>query len=484
MPLFVKSAIHPNISAGLEKIFGVPVIEAYSSTESGRICGNPLPPRRRKHGTVGPPTLHSNVLIVDDDGSPMVNGERGKVIVRGANVFDRYDHSASAIESAFSGEWYRTGDVGFFDEDGYLTLVGRTKEMINRGGQKIAPVEVDEALLAHPEISDAAAFAVPHPTLGEVVGAAIVVTPNSHVTEQGLSGYLRNRLDPFKWPRAFVFVEQIPRGPSGKIRRQQVVQLFETLNPRPHRFLDHQGLLADGAASPTEAKLETLWKALLQSTSLSNDDFFIRCSGQINLLRQYLFHVELGLEAVFSDASTLRTMAAKIEGLEGKARTGRSPDLPLLTIDDRVPRHRGNSQSGKKKFNRKSRASEKEVFDLFALDKDTGLRRMRPGAGSGSVVANSHGYRSPDISLQKSAGTIRFAFLGDSLTFGSWSGGNETTWPFHAIETLRRAHGGFSCDYINAAIPGNGITQVGVRVSRIDFEVPTRRRRSCSGHGR
>ncbi len=200
------------------------------------------------------------------------------------------------------------------------------------------------------------------------------------------------------------------RGPSGKIRRQQVVQLFETLNPRPHRFLDHQGLLADGAASPTEAKLETLWKALLQKDQIgSNDDFFLiggdsLMATKLVLTVNDLFHVELGLEAVFSDASTLRTMAAKIEGLEGKARTGRSPDLPLLTIDDRVPRHRGNSQSGKKKFNRKSTASEKEVFDLFALDKDTGLRRMRPGAGSGSVVANSHGYRSPDISLQKVCG--------------------------------------------------------------------------------
>jgi acyl-CoA synthetase (AMP-forming)/AMP-acid ligase II len=170
--------LDPAITAGLEEIFGVPVIEAYSSTESGRICGNPLPPRRRKPGSVGLPTLHSEVSIVDGKGHPLKRGEQGEVVVRGACVFDGYDRNPTANAQAFFGDWYRTGDVGVFDQDGYLHLVGRIKEMINRGGQKISPVDVDESLVAHPEIADAAAFAVPHPMLGEVVGAAVVLKPH------------------------------------------------------------------------------------------------------------------------------------------------------------------------------------------------------------------------------------------------------------------------------------------------------------------
>ena len=457
----------PSISAGLEKMFGVPVIEAYSSTESGRICGNPLPPKRRKHGTVGPPTFGSEVSIVDDDGRPVASGERGEVVVRGAGVFDGYDHDPAANDAAFFGEWYRTGDIGFFDEDGYLALVGRTREMINRGGQKIAPVEVDEALLAHPEISEAAAFAVAHPVLGEVVGAAIVTKSGSRLTEQAIIDHLRGRLEPFKWPRAFVFVEQIPRGPSGKIRRQEVVALFDTLHSAPHRAGARRVAGVDGAESPTEAKLGELWRALLRKDAIGPDEDFFQIGGdslaatQLVLTVNDLFHVEVNLAAVFSDARTIRTMAARIEALENVPRTGRTPDLPLLAIDERVPLHRGHNDP-EREARHKLAGTDSRQLALFVLDKATGLRLMRPGAAFGAVVANSHGFRSPEISVRKPAGQIRFAFLGDSLTFGSWTGGNETTWPFHAVEALRDAADGMACDYINAAMPGNGIRHVSV----------------------
>ena len=222
--------LDPAITAGLEEIFSVPVIEAYSSTESGRICGNPLPPRRRKFGTVGLPTLHSEVAVVDDDGDPLATGERGEVVVRGANVFDGYADNPAANATAFLGEWYRTGDVGFFDDEGYLTLVGRIKEMINRGGQKIAPIEIDDALLAHPAIADAAACGLPHPTLGEIVGAAVVLKAHAQTNEGEILAFLRDRLAPFKWPRRLAFVERIPRGPSGKALRYEVARLLATLH--------------------------------------------------------------------------------------------------------------------------------------------------------------------------------------------------------------------------------------------------------------
>ena len=191
----------------------------------------------------------------------MKQGDQGEVVVRGANVFDGYERNPTANEEAFFGDWYRTGDVGVFDEDGYLRLVGRIKEMINRGGQKISPIDVDAALVAHPEIADAAAFAVPHPMLGEVVAAAVVLVPNSQLSERDITAFLRHRIEPMKLPRSFVFVEQIPRGPSGKARRSELVKLFETFGPISQSA---RGSRAGEMATPTEAKLAQLWRWLLQ----------------------------------------------------------------------------------------------------------------------------------------------------------------------------------------------------------------------------
>lgn len=461
--------LDPMIAAGLERIFGVPVIEAYSSTESGRISGNPLPPRRRKHGSVGTPTMHSEVSIIDDDGRPVATGERGEVVVRGDNVFDGYEHDSAANDAAFVGAWYKTGDLGFFDEDGYLTLVGRIKEMINRGGQKISPIEVDEALLAHPDIVDAAAFSLPHPTLGDVVGAAVVLAPNARLTEQDLYDFLRDRLEPLKWPRKFAFIERIPRGPSGKARRHEVARLLETLTPTSQTPLDERFPHADGTATPTEAKLAALWKRLLHRDELGpNDDFFMvggdsLAATQLVLLANDVFQVELNLVSVFGEARTIRTMAATINALEGKPIVGRNPDLPPVSIDERILHlgdNRRDDKSDEPKAKRKSLALDSHETDLFILDKDTGLRLMRPGARLGSVQVNSYGFRSPEIPLQKPEGTIRFAFLGDSLAFGSWKHGNDATWPSYALEALRLAHAGLSCDYINAGIPGYGVSHV------------------------
>jgi acyl-CoA synthetase (AMP-forming)/AMP-acid ligase II/acyl carrier protein len=458
--------LNPDIVTGLERIFGVPVIEAYSSTESGRICGNPLPPRRRKPGSVGRPTVHSEVSLVDDRGSPVKPGEHGEVVVRGANVFDGYERNPAANEEAFFGTWYRTGDVGVFDEDGYLRLVGRIKEMINRGGQKISPVDVDAALVAHPEIADAAAFAVPHPMLGEVVAAAVVLVPDSKLSDRDIAAFLRDRIEPVKLPRSFVFVEQIPRGPSGKARRSELVKLFERFGPMsPSARRSHD----DRMATATEARLAELWQWLLQRDGLGpNDDFFLvggdsLAATQLVLAANELFNVELSLDLVFTDASRIRTMAALIDERKHWPKTGRNPDLPVDSIDERIARPRGGGRGKPRRGRLLNRARDRDVFDLFVLEKSTGLRRMRPGASYGSVQANSQGYRSPEISLEKTAGTIRLAFLGDSFVFGSWKGGNETTWPLHVLETLQASHGEVSYDYVNAGMPGNGIGEVTVQ---------------------
>ena len=458
--------LNPEIVTALERIFGVPVIEAYSSTESGRMCGNPLPPQRRKLGSVGLPTAHSEISIVDALGHPVKPGEPGEVTVRGANVFDGYERNPTANEEAFFGDWYRTGDVGVLDEDGYLRLVGRIKEMINRGGQKISPIDVDAALAAHPEIADAAAFAVPHPMLGEVVAAAVVRMPDSQLSDRDITAFLRQRIEPVKLPRSFLFVERIPRGPSGKALRAELVKLFEKFGPISPSAVDAR---ADPMTTPTEAKLAQLWKWLLQKDELGpNDDFFLAggdslAATQLILAVNELFDVELSLDLIFSDASRIRTMAAVIDERRHWPKTGRGPDLPADSIDERIARPAGGGRGDRSRGRVLNRARDRDVFDLFVLERSTGLRRMRPGARYACVQANSQGYRSVEIPLEKAKGTIRLAFLGDSFAFGSWKGGNETTWPHHTLETLRAGDDVPAYDYINAGIPGNGIGQVTVQ---------------------
>jgi acyl carrier protein len=222
-------------------------------------------------------------------------------------------------------------------------------------------------------------------------------------------------------------------------------------------------------ATATEARLAELWQWLLQRDGLGpNDDFFLvggdsLAATQLVLAANELFNVELSLDLVFTDASRIRTMAALIDERKHWPKTGRSPDLPVDSIDERIGRPRGGGRGKPRRGRLLNRARDRDVFDLFVLEKSTGLRRMRTGASYGSVQANSQGYRSPEISLEKTAGTIRLAFLGDSFVFGSWKGGNETTWPLHVLETLQASHGEVSYDYVNAGMPGNGIGEVTVQ---------------------
>jgi acyl-CoA synthetase (AMP-forming)/AMP-acid ligase II len=208
-----------------EELFGVPVQVSYSSTEAGKIAGNPQPPGVCKPGTVGP-VCGPETRIMDESGNLLSPGCPGEVMVRGEQVFEGYENDPAANEAAFTNGWFHTGDEGFFDEDGYLVLTGRIKEMINRGGEKVSPLEVDSALLEHPKIADAASFAIPHPTLGEIVGAAVIPVNGEKPTDQELTRFLADRLALFKIPSAFLVVEEIPRGPTGKILRKKLSEQF------------------------------------------------------------------------------------------------------------------------------------------------------------------------------------------------------------------------------------------------------------------
>ena len=224
---FIRScsaSLPPQVMHDLEAAFGAPVLEAYGMTEAAhQMSSNPLPPAARLPGSVGRGT-DVQISIMDAEGRHLPTGERGEVVIKGPNVVRGYENNPEANASSFVDGWFRTGDQGVLDEHGYLTLTGRLKEMINRGGEKISPREVDEVLLAHPKVAEAVAFGVPHPAWGEEVAAA--VTLNGDATEAELLAYCKERLADFKRPKRIHITTAIPRTATGKIQRRIVAQAF------------------------------------------------------------------------------------------------------------------------------------------------------------------------------------------------------------------------------------------------------------------
>jgi len=219
---FMRSSSAPlpaNTMERLESVFGIPVIEAYSMTEaSHQMTANPLEGERRP-GSVGVGAF-VGVAILDENNAECGPGIVGEVAVRGPNVTRGYHNNPAANEAAFTAGWFRTGDWGRLSDDGYLTLVGRLKELINRAGEKISPVEVDEALLSHPGVAEAVSFAVPDEKYGETVGAALVLKEGASVG--AVLSHVRSRLAAFKVPTTVYIVESIPRTATGKVQRRVV----------------------------------------------------------------------------------------------------------------------------------------------------------------------------------------------------------------------------------------------------------------------
>jgi acyl-CoA synthetase (AMP-forming)/AMP-acid ligase II len=202
----------------IEAVFGCPLVESYGMTEaSHQMCSNPLD-GPRKPGKVGR-AAGPEVAIMDDDGTILPQGGIGEVVIRGPNVTRGYEANPEANAKAFTNGWFRTGDQGMFDEDGFLLLTGRLKELINRGGEKVSPLEVDGVLSAHPAVAQVLCFAIPHAKLGEEVGAAVVLRDGHALTERELRDFCAQQLADFKVPRKVVFVAEIPKGATGKLMR-------------------------------------------------------------------------------------------------------------------------------------------------------------------------------------------------------------------------------------------------------------------------
>jgi acyl-CoA synthetase (AMP-forming)/AMP-acid ligase II len=227
-PRFIRScsaALAPTILTNLESRFGAPVIEAYGMTEAAhQIASNPLPPLVHKPGTVG---RSAEISVIDHHGQHLGAMSSGEVVVRGPNVMRGYHNNSDANAGAFIDGWFRTGDTGVIDNDGYLALTGRIKDQINRGGEKISPEEVEAVLLGHPAVAEAAVFGAPDPKYGEVVWAAVVL--RGVATTQELKAFCRTHLADFKVPNLIRIVSELPRDAIGKVQRRDLAVLFKAV---------------------------------------------------------------------------------------------------------------------------------------------------------------------------------------------------------------------------------------------------------------
>ncbi|KQU77962.1 MULTISPECIES: acyl--CoA ligase [unclassified Rhizobacter] len=219
-----SSSMPPQVIRELEEVFGAPLIEAYGMTEAThQMASNPLPPAARKPGAVGL-AAGPEVAIMGEDGSLLPAGGIGEIVIRGANVTRGYENNPKANAEGFTNGWFRTGDQGTMDADGYISLTGRLKEIINRGGEKVSPREVDEILMDHPAVAQVVCFGMPHPKLGEEVAAVVVLREGQPATERELQAFVGTRVADYKVPKKILFMDEIPKGATGKLQRIGLAQ--------------------------------------------------------------------------------------------------------------------------------------------------------------------------------------------------------------------------------------------------------------------
>ncbi len=302
-----SSALPPTTFDSLHMLTGAPVVESYGMTEaSHEMASNPLS-GLRKAGSVGLPT-GVEVALMDESGQILGSGATGEIVIRGPGVTAGYENNASANANAYCDGWFRTGDQGRFDGDGYLYISGRLKEIVNRGGEKISPREIDEALLEHPDVLQAVAFAVPHPTLGEDLAAAVILCDGAKADEFGLRNFLFARLASFKVPSSIAFVDAVPKGVTGKIQRTTL-----------HEKLGH--LLRKAFIAPRsdiERSLDLVFRDVLGCEPVGVDDNFFFLGGDSLKGAQVMARiaakhgVEVAVPVLFSHP-TIASLAVEVE---------------------------------------------------------------------------------------------------------------------------------------------------------------------------
>ncbi|MEZ0169146.1 AMP-binding protein [Microvirga sp. TS319] len=316
------------VRENLQTTLNVPVLEHYGSSEAAQIAADLPPPGPSKPGTCGVP-WPGTVAIVDEAGLPLPHGKQGEVWVRGPTLIAGYLDDPELNRSAFVDGWLRTGDLGSIDEDGFLSLHGRLTEVINRGGEKVSPAEIDHALLRHPAVAEAAAFAAPHPRYGEDVAAAVVLHPGASAEPSDLRLFLEDKLTPYKIPRTILVLEQLPKGITGKVQRRQLADLLTAGSDE-----------AKGSGVPSdcarirwlERELLEIWRRVLKLEDLTVDDDFFERGGDSLLAVEMLLEVErtIGLllpASVLFQGETIRLLAPKM------ARQIHAPEGPCAVFN-------------------------------------------------------------------------------------------------------------------------------------------------------
>jgi acyl-CoA synthetase (AMP-forming)/AMP-acid ligase II len=281
-----SSALPQHLMSDLERLFQAPVIESYGMTECGMISCNPLPPRIRKPRSAGVATT-IDINVQDESGNFLPAGGEGEIVLRGACVMSGYEAEPEVNRESFSNGWFRTGDQGFIDDDGYLFITGRLKEIINRGGEKIAPLEIDQTLLEHPLVEQAVTFPVPNDQLGEEVAAAVVLS--GEVDETELRQFVFSKLAPFKVPRQILIVDEIPKGSFGKLQRSRLADLLHVQARDQNVFAGEQEYVAP--RTHEETVLADIWSRILGRQSIGVHDDFFRLGGDSILATQVVSQV-------------------------------------------------------------------------------------------------------------------------------------------------------------------------------------------------
>ena len=337
---FVRSIGAPlprALMASLESALRAPVLEGYGATETGMATSNAPPPGKRKPGSVGQ-SAGLELAILSDSGEALPHGAQGEIAIRGPAVISGYRNNPEATRKAFHDGWFLTGDVGYLDDEGFLFVTGRIRDIINRGGEKVLPAEIDETLMEHPSVLDAVAFGIPHPSLGEDVAAAVVLAAGASIDETELRRFVAQRLADFKVPRRIVFLDAIPKGPTGKARRADIAEIFLAEAGRhsnPNEIL-----------TPVETKLQTIWKRILRIDQIGlHDDFFAiggDSLGLVFLMTEIEF--QFGVDGTLLDGSeffaspTIATLAAVIASRAPDSAKGpRLPYVALQPLGARIP---------------------------------------------------------------------------------------------------------------------------------------------------
>jgi acyl-CoA synthetase (AMP-forming)/AMP-acid ligase II/thioesterase domain-containing protein/acyl carrier protein len=384
----------------LEEIFGAPMLEGYGMSETA-LHATSNPPGARKPGSVGVPR-GAEVVVADEDGRPLGAGQTGEILFRGPGVIPRYDGGDEINRAAFIGGWLRSGDTGYFDEDGYLFVTGRLKEVINRGGEKISPREIDEVLLDHPAVSWAVTFPVAHPTLGEEVAAAVLLREGMAATERELTAFVRARLAFFKTPKRIAIRKELPRGAIGKVRR---AGLAEALG------ITLAGEDTAAPSTPTERRLASIWREILGSDRAGIHDDFFQSGGDSLLAAQFMVRAtaEFGREIpflAFLDDPTIAALARAIDAASG-AHDEPGPGVVVMQPGDgRPPLYCVHAVNG-------------AIQEFAHL-----ARRLDPGQGVFALAAPAPGdYSLEDLASRHVRTLLRARPEGPYLLAGSCFGG-------------------------------------------------------------